>query len=50
MDEVTDDSSMLERQGIPVEVFQGDRTNIKVTTPEDLLIAEVLLGARAKGA
>lgn len=50
MDDVTDDSSMLETQGIPVEVFLGDRTNIKVTTREDLVIAEALLRARVKGA
>jgi 2-C-methyl-D-erythritol 4-phosphate cytidylyltransferase len=39
---------MLEAQGIPVEVFLGERTNIKVTTPEDLVIAEALLRARVK--
>jgi 2-C-methyl-D-erythritol 4-phosphate cytidylyltransferase len=44
--DVTDDSSMLETQGVPVQVFLGDRTNIKVTTPEDLVIAEELLRAR----
>jgi 2-C-methyl-D-erythritol 4-phosphate cytidylyltransferase len=48
--DVTDDSSMLESQGIAVEVFMGDRANIKVTTPEDLIIAEALLLARAGGA
>jgi 2-C-methyl-D-erythritol 4-phosphate cytidylyltransferase len=48
MENVTDDSSMLEAQGIPVEVFLGERTNIKVTTPEDLVIAEALLRARVK--
>jgi len=45
---VTDDSSMLEFQGVPVEVFMGDRTNIKVTTPEDLIIAEALIAARER--
>jgi len=48
--DVTDDSSMLESQGIAVEVFMGDRANIKVTTPEDLIIAEALLLARRGGA
>ncbi len=47
--DVTDDSSMLESQGMPVEVFVGDRMNIKVTTPEDLIIAEALLFARVSG-
>lgn len=45
-EDVTDDASMLEAQGVPVEVFMGDRANIKVTTPEDLVIAEALLAAR----
>ena len=49
-EDVTDDSSMLESQGLPVEVFIGDRANIKVTTPEDLVIAEVLLAAREEKA
>jgi 2-C-methyl-D-erythritol 4-phosphate cytidylyltransferase len=48
--DVTDDSSMLESQGIAVEIFMGDRANIKVTTLEDLIIAEALLLARAGGA
>jgi len=48
--DVTDDSSMLESQGIAVEVFMGDRANIKVTTPDDLIIAEALLLARRGGA
>ena len=34
---------------MPVEVFVGDRMNIKVTTPEDLIIAEALLFARVSG-
>ena len=42
----TDDASMLEARGVAVEVFVGDRANIKVTTPEDLVIAAALLAAR----
>ena len=49
-DDVTDDSSMLEFRGVAVDAFLGDRTNIKVTTPEDLIIAEALLLAREGGA
>jgi 2-C-methyl-D-erythritol 4-phosphate cytidylyltransferase len=49
-EDVTDDASMLESQGVPVEVFMGDRANIKVTTPEDLVIAAALLAAREGGA
>ncbi|MDA1036667.1 MAG: 2-C-methyl-D-erythritol 4-phosphate cytidylyltransferase, partial [Chloroflexi bacterium] len=47
--DVTDDASMLEARGVAVEVFVGDRSNIKVTTPEDLLIAEALLASREEG-
>jgi len=39
----TDDASLLERLHLPVEVYQGSYTNFKVTTPEDLRIARVLL-------
>ena len=46
MENVTDDASMLEARGVAVEVFMGDRSNIKVTTPDDLVIAEALLAAR----
>lgn len=47
--EVTDDSSMLEIQGVTIEAYAGDRTNIKITTPEDLIIAEALLLVREDG-
>lgn len=40
---VTDDSGAVERLGMKVKVVQGDERNIKVTTPMDLKIAEVLL-------
>jgi len=39
----TDDSSLVERIGVRVKVVQGDYSNIKVTTPEDLLIAEAFM-------
>lgn len=39
----TDDASLVERLGEPVWIVQGSYRNIKVTTPEDLLIAEALL-------
>jgi 2-C-methyl-D-erythritol 4-phosphate cytidylyltransferase len=32
----TDDASFVERMGVPVSIVRGERTNIKVTTPEDL--------------
>ena len=45
-DDVTDDAAMIESMGLSVQVFMGDRTNIKVTNPEDLAVAEALLGLR----
>ena len=47
--ESTDDAAMVERMGVPVRVFMGSYTNIKVTTPEDLLVAEVLLAGQKGG-
>jgi len=42
----TDEASLLERTGVPVNLLQGDYFNIKVTTPEDLVIAQALLDSR----
>ncbi|MBF0122444.1 MAG: 2-C-methyl-D-erythritol 4-phosphate cytidylyltransferase [Candidatus Omnitrophica bacterium] len=42
----TDDAALVERLGIPVSVCMGDHRNIKITTPEDLVIAEALLRSR----
>ena len=39
----TDDSSLVERTGGRVHIVQGDYHNIKITTPEDLLLAEAFL-------
>jgi 2-C-methyl-D-erythritol 4-phosphate cytidylyltransferase len=35
----TDDASLVERLGLPVAMLAGDYRNIKLTTPEDLLLA-----------
>ena len=40
----TDDASLVERIGVPVKLVTGDYGNIKITTPEDLLIADALAG------
>ena len=40
---VTDDCSAVERLGLTVKIVEGDERNIKVTTPMDLIIAEMLL-------
>jgi len=41
----TDDASLLEACGRRVKIVQGSYRNIKITTPEDVLIAEALLRA-----
>lgn len=41
--DVTDDAALLERLGHPVAIFPGSYTNLKITTQEDLLIAEALI-------
>ena len=38
---------MLEALGLPVKLYEGSPANIKVTTPEDLRLAEALLAAGA---
>ncbi len=44
--DVTDDAAMVEAVGHPVKLFMGSYDNIKVTTPEDLYIAEAILRSR----
>lgn len=44
----TDDASLLERTGHNVQMLEGNYRNIKVTTPEDLLIATALLDSIGK--
>ena len=39
----TDDAALVERLGHPVRVYPGSPRNLKVTTPEDLALAEALL-------
>jgi len=41
--DVTDDSALIEKLGIPAFVVMGSYSNIKITTKEDLLYAEMLL-------
>lgn len=45
---LTDDASVVERAGYPVYLFEGSYENIKITTPEDLIIAEALLNRRLR--
>jgi len=44
----TDDASLVERLEIKVKIIPGSYENIKITTPEDLALSEVILRRRAK--
>ena len=39
----TDDASVVERMGVAITLIEGERTNLKLTTPEDMEWAEWLL-------
>ncbi len=39
----TDDASLVERLGLPVAMVEGSYRNIKITTPEDLVLARAFL-------
>jgi 2-C-methyl-D-erythritol 4-phosphate cytidylyltransferase len=43
---LTDDASVAERAGHVISLFEGSYENIKITTPEDLVVAAALLKAR----
>ena len=43
----TDEASLVERLGLPVKVVEGSYENIKITTPEDLAVGEMILRRRA---
>lgn len=43
---VTDDSALAEKLGIAVAIVEGEETNIKITTPQDLVFAETVLQQR----
>jgi 2-C-methyl-D-erythritol 4-phosphate cytidylyltransferase len=44
--EVTDDAALFEKCLLPVKIVEGEETNLKVTTPVDLAIAEFILRQR----
>jgi 2-C-methyl-D-erythritol 4-phosphate cytidylyltransferase len=44
--EVTDDAALFEKCGLPVTIVPGEETNLKITTPVDLAIAEFILRGR----
>lgn len=43
---VTDDVSVIEALHLPVKITRGQYTNIKITTPEDIPLAEEILRLR----
>ena len=47
---VTDDAALYEKLGLPVHIVEGEETNLKLTTPSDLAIAELVLRQRQEGA
>ena len=44
----TDDASLVEWAGYPVQMVEGRYENLKITTPEDLLVAETLFQERVR--
>jgi 2-C-methyl-D-erythritol 4-phosphate cytidylyltransferase len=44
--EVTDDAALVERLGYKVKLFTGSYDNIKITTPRDLSLAEIIIKGR----
>ncbi|NJO40200.1 MAG: 2-C-methyl-D-erythritol 4-phosphate cytidylyltransferase [Cyanobacteria bacterium CRU_2_1] len=46
--EVTDDAALFEQFNLPVKIVAGEETNLKVTTPVDLAIAELILRKRMR--
>lgn len=44
--QVTDDAALFERCQLPVKIVMGEETNLKITTPVDLAIAEFILQQR----
>ena len=44
----TDDASLIEQLGQPVQLVEGSYENLKITTPEDIIVAEALLNKRGR--
>lgn len=42
----TDDASVVEHAGYKIHLCEGERNNIKITTPEDMIIAEAITDAQ----
>ncbi len=48
--EATDDGALVERMGVPVRVVEGSERNIKITTPNDLVLARLFLKSKTETA
>jgi len=48
--DATDEASLVEALGLPVAIVAGDSTNMKVTVPADLIVANAIAAARANTA
>ncbi|MEK6777446.1 MAG: 2-C-methyl-D-erythritol 4-phosphate cytidylyltransferase [bacterium] len=46
----TDDASLIERLGLPVQIIKGSNENIKITSPSDLVLGEAILKQRLEHA
>lgn len=44
--DITDDAGVAERFGVKISLFEGSYENLKITTPEDLVVAEAILKYR----
>lgn len=44
----TDDAMLVEAMGMPVRVVKGDYSNLKLTTPEDMVLAEAIWKMRSR--
>ena len=44
----TDDSSLVERLGVRIKIVPGEYSNLKITTPEDIFVAETFLRSESK--
>ena len=43
--EFTDDASVVEKSGVPLHFCRGSRFNIKLTAPDDMVLAAALIGS-----
>jgi 2-C-methyl-D-erythritol 4-phosphate cytidylyltransferase len=46
LSEFTDDASVVEKAGFKISLFEGSYRNIKITTPDDLIIADAFLRSK----